>query len=232
MRKLILAAFAVAASVVAWACVPAGQSVFLVAAQFLGEDCAVDFTIERTRGSVNLALTNSYIAAFSTESTMVVSETTANGVPVDSPSSNDFIGNQAVLNYFAVENGVRSPLGITQQILPILAVIEPGAERSGSFMTLDLLTPAAATAIAALPKPVDVVVSLRIDGQLRGGAALSTNTIEFPIRVIDVAPTCASGLEVVYVPGACGNTGQDGVGFVCAAPGADAGIVTLDPSSF
>lgn len=231
MRKLIASAVLVGGALIAWACVPAGQSVFLVANMPLSTECEPDFDLELGAGTLNLAQTDVYYAAFSMESTMVASETTANGVSVDSPSSNDFIASEAVLNYFTIENGTRAPLGLTEQIVPLLAVVPPGADRGEEYIALNILSPAAATAIAALPKPVDVLVALRLDGRLRGGTSLSTNTVEYPIRVVDVAPACASGQTVVVTPGPCGNPGQDtGAGFTCVAA-ADGGVqAPVDPS--
>lgn len=233
MRKLIVVGCLLLGGLFAWACVPAGQSVFLVSAQALDSSCQVDFATELTFGTLNTALTSDYIVGFSIESTLARDQNTAGGQVVDSPSSNDFIGQEAVLSYRSIANGVRSQVpGLVDQRQPILAVIAPGANRDNSYIAMNLFTSATASAVAALPHRTDLIVSVRIEGRLRGGAALSTNTLEFPVRILNVAPTCPAGQRTSIRAGTCGNPGQDtGSGFQCVTLSADGGVVG-PPSGF
>ncbi len=198
--------FLITAALLATGCT-GGGSAYLSQALALGPTCEPGDT-GITRGSLDIGQSSNYFVAFSMGSNAVGEQVTIDGRPVNSTSANDFVGEEIVLNY-----QVNGSALVPEQRTNATVVIPAGAAIDDSFVSMNLLTPPAVAALRAQVYPVDVVVSVFIRGNMRGGGPNSTNTVRFPITITgNTAPitSCTAPAELTF-GGAptCGNPSQD-----------------------
>jgi hypothetical protein len=168
--------------------------------------------------NINQQVLGQYVIGFNTESSMAGSTTSVSGSDVDTAAAQDFIGRDAVIDYllFNSTTGGTTSMGIATQHVPVLAIIRSA---STGLVTLPAFTPAALNAITAagFALPAEVIARIHIEGSLRSGTPMSTNTVDFPIDIFDSGTTltCAAGQTPTAPDTApCGNI-QDGAAIIC-----------------
>jgi hypothetical protein len=216
MKKL----FPLVLTVVAACSAPKDISVRLEGALFLDDSCTVeDFDIYRTGGSMNVAFTASYIAAFATASDLQAINTEIGEDVLQGPSRNIFYVDRKVLRYISYPDGVE----IGREEVPTLGTINAATDAEG-FFGMDLIGPATRGEIIsrASAQPYAMEVEVYLKGKLYSGPEGRTNTVRFPITVFN-APVVCTGVQVQDMDtamqnSACGNVGQDGVVPQCVDP--------------
>ena len=198
------------------ACAPPGLSVQIEGAGTLDADCKVDKDTALLYGMVNLALTQSYLAAFRVQSHLQLIDTqVGDDVPVTS-DRNDFIGTRIRFRY----GSSTGTTFVSQPVRDIRMVIAPSSR--DNWILFNLLTPEIGSELVAQiapgGSPIELLATFQIEGHLfsqpapgpTDPAPMKTNEVTFPIRVVNVLPPGGSTPDPEPI---CGNRGQDSLGF-------------------
>jgi hypothetical protein len=161
-----------------------------------------------------------YFAWFRMESNMQPIVTATGGDVIAGASRNDWYSSRVFYTYESIP-----PTTWESESNPAYIVLRAaeGDDRTGGIV-LNLIQPKAAARLTTLATPLELFVSVRVDGALSSGQAISSNTITFPINVYRSGFT-GCGSAPLALTGPCGFASQDGAPLICcdAAAAADAG---------
>jgi hypothetical protein len=209
MKTRLLTALILAAA--AAGCHQPDTSVDIGNAFPLDKDCKQDNTISQVGGSMNVALTQSFRISFDVSSSLQpVDVSTTSGTTIKDSTVSEAIVEEVRYTY------ASSPdLGLGSVSDPIHLVVAPNS--TDRWIALNLFPGAAGDQLAAGVVPgdrVEVSVGVQLAGKLRSGASFTSNSVNFPVTVENVA--CGTGMvRPTSIAGPCGNLGQDGFVEAC-----------------
>ena len=206
-------------------CVPDNQSIHILnAMQQPNKDCiiTIDETVQKSGGSVDVGLTNTYIGALLITSDLETTNTQGGGTVIQSKTRNDFHISEVNLAY---DTGGK--IALKPRTLPIAGLVKAGGTLG---LGLEFLTPDNAVLLADSGQiPLEgqgllITVKIKLTGKFVNGSKLTTPEFFFPLTIYSsLVPKCTATQELVATSDtvACRNVGQDGSGYRCvdkAAP--------------
>jgi len=198
--------------------VPNGSSIrFLNAHEFTtGPQTAgcTPQTINIYRGSLDLAGSTRYIAAFDWESVLAQINTVVSPDTLAGPQRNEWVLDHLVFNYSSTPS-----LAFQAEQISGYAVQPPGASGSSNWIGLSLLAPQARQTLldhVQVGASYEVLVTFQAFGALASGQKIATNKVTYPIVVYRSGFTGCVAPDIQAPTGPCGDPGgQDGTEVGC-----------------
>lgn len=194
----------------------------------LGNDCALDLSIQRGQGALDLAAPRllgdtaaqyvKYLALFDVRNEMTNASVKQGDQELASAARNSANLNKLALTYKSTPN-----LNLRAEEVAISFTLPAGGQQMP--MVLNLVGPVAAQSLLDNVLPGDSVtltVTSQLSGTLNSGGTLLSNLRAYTIQVYDTGLQCRAG-ETLERNGPCANIGgQDDMPANCVSP--DAGV--------
>jgi len=164
------------------------------------ENCVIsDAGEDLYAGTLNLALTGSYVMGFVFASNLGTESVSVGDVPVSSDNTNTIYLDEMALRYSVRDAaGNRVALTDASATVPIYGVVPANARGVVGIPLLTAEVVADITgAIGGVEDVVSVSTTLSFSGKTLSGATVESNEITFPLSVVARPFTCPQGQQVV-----------------------------------